>query len=167
MRPVGLTSNAWTNGFGESCAAIVSNNASAGSPSLDSSSTWALRRRSPIAWLLPAKAGGVSRWPARYIRRCRRTGSHPRVSHLWSTSITRDNIEETAVYDKYVRWCGRTGPRGPSYPIRSNFSHLLSLSAGTVSPSSLIPALTLGAMWLVTSLFVGSLVLFNSHHTLL
>jgi len=24
---------------------------------------------------------------------------------------------ETAVYDKYVRWCGRTGPRGPSYPI--------------------------------------------------
>src|SRR2546426_4179320 len=118
MRPVGLTSNAWTNGFGESCAAIVSNNASAGSPSLDSSSTWALRRRSPIAWLLPAKAGGVSRWPARYIRRCRRTGSHPRVSHLWSTSMTRYNIEETAVYDKYVRWCGRTGPRGPSYPIR-------------------------------------------------
>src|SRR5947209_4132369 len=120
MRPVGLTSNAWTNGFGESCAAIVSNNASAGSPSLDSYSTWALRRRSPIAWLLPAKAGGVSRWPARYIRRCRRTGSHPRVSHLWSTSMTRYNIEETAVYDKYVRWCGRTGPRGPSYPIRSN-----------------------------------------------
>jgi hypothetical protein len=26
-------------------------------------------------------------------------------------------IEETAVYDKYVRWCGRKGPRGPSYPI--------------------------------------------------
>src|SRR6266566_4050026 len=129
MRPVGLTSNAWTNGFGESCAAIVSNNASAGSPSLDSSSTWALRRRSPIAWLLPAKAGGVSRWPARYIRRCRRTGSHPRVSHLWSTSMTRYNIEETAVYDKYVRWCGRTGPRGPSYPIRANFSHLLTLGA--------------------------------------
>src|ERR1017187_388011 len=21
---------------------------------------------------------------------------------------------------KYVRWCGRTGPRGPSYPIRFN-----------------------------------------------
>src|SRR6266704_3415489 len=71
-------------------------------------------------WLPPAKAGGVSRWPARYIRRCRRTGSHPRVSHLWSTSMTRYNIEETAVYDKYVRWCGRTGPRGPSYPIRAN-----------------------------------------------
>ncbi len=32
--------------------------------------------------------------------------------------MTRYNIEETAVYDKYVRWCGRTGPRGPSYPIR-------------------------------------------------
>jgi len=31
--------------------------------------------------------------------------------------MTRYNIEETAVYDKYVRWCGRTGPRGPSYPI--------------------------------------------------
>jgi len=26
-------------------------------------------------------------------------------------------LPETAVYDKYVRWCGRTGPRGPSYPI--------------------------------------------------
>jgi hypothetical protein len=31
--------------------------------------------------------------------------------------MTRYNIEETAVYDKYVRWCGRTGSRGPSYPI--------------------------------------------------
>jgi hypothetical protein len=31
--------------------------------------------------------------------------------------MRRYNIEETAVYDKYVRWCGRTGPRGPSYPI--------------------------------------------------
>ena len=82
MRPVGLTSNAWTNGFGESCAAIVSNNASAASPSLDSSSAWALRRRSHIAWLLRAKAGGVFRWPARSTRRCRRTGSQPRVSHL-------------------------------------------------------------------------------------
>lgn len=29
----------------------------------------------------------------------------------------RYDIEETAVYDKYVRWCGRTGPQGPSYPI--------------------------------------------------
>src|SRR2546422_1678734 len=150
MRPVGLTSNAWTNGFGESCAAIVSNNASAGSPSLDSSSTWALRRRSPIAWLLPAKAGGVSRWPARYIRRCRRTGSHPRVSHLWSTSMTRYNIEETAVYDKYVRWCGRTGPRGPSYPIRANFSHLLSSdsdSARERGADETVPSLTLGVIW--------------------
>ena len=32
-------------------------------------------------------------------------------------NMIRYNIEETAVYDKYVRWCGRTGPRGPSYPI--------------------------------------------------
>ena len=31
-------------------------------------------------------------------------------------NMIRYNIEETAVYDKYVRWCGRTGPRGPSYP---------------------------------------------------
>src|ERR1700730_12635367 len=31
--------------------------------------------------------------------------------------MTRYNIEETALYDKYVRWCGRTGSRGPSYPI--------------------------------------------------
>ena len=31
----------------------------------------------------------------------------------------RYDIEETAVYDKYVRWCGRTGPQGPSYPIHS------------------------------------------------
>ena len=31
--------------------------------------------------------------------------------------MMRYDIEETAVYDKYVRWCGRTGPRGPSYPI--------------------------------------------------
>ena len=30
----------------------------------------------------------------------------------------RYDIEETAVYDKYVRWCGRTGPQGPSYPIQ-------------------------------------------------
>ena len=57
MRHVGSTSNAWTNGFDESCAAIVSNNANAGSPSLDSSSNWALRRRSHIAWLPRAKAG--------------------------------------------------------------------------------------------------------------
>jgi hypothetical protein len=28
------------------------------------------------------------------------------------------DINETAVYAKYVRWCGRTGLRGPSYPIR-------------------------------------------------
>ena len=28
-------------------------------------------------------------------------------------NMIRYNIEETAVYDKYVRWCGRTGPRGP------------------------------------------------------
>jgi hypothetical protein len=33
--------------------------------------------------------------------------------------MMRYDIEETAVYDKYVRWCGRTGPRGPSYPILS------------------------------------------------
>ena len=84
---------------------------------LDSSSTWALRRRSPIAWLLPVKVGGVSLWLARCIRRCRRTGSQPKGSRLWSASMTRYNIEETAVYDKYVRWCGRTGSRGPSYPI--------------------------------------------------
>jgi hypothetical protein len=32
--------------------------------------------------------------------------------------MMRYDIEETAVYDKYVRWCGRTGPRGPSYPIQ-------------------------------------------------
>ena len=31
--------------------------------------------------------------------------------------MRRYTIEETAVYAKYVRWCGRTGPRGPSYPI--------------------------------------------------
>ena len=31
--------------------------------------------------------------------------------------MMRYDIEETAVYDKYVRWCGRTGSRGPSYPI--------------------------------------------------
>ena len=31
-------------------------------------------------------------------------------------NMIRYNIEETAVYDKYVRWCGRTGPLGPSYP---------------------------------------------------
>ena len=31
--------------------------------------------------------------------------------------MMRYDIEETAVYDKYVRWCGRTGPQGPSYPI--------------------------------------------------
>jgi hypothetical protein len=30
----------------------------------------------------------------------------------------RYDIEETAVYGKYVRWCGRTGPRGPSYPMQ-------------------------------------------------
>jgi hypothetical protein len=29
-------------------------------------------------------------------------------------------IEETAVYAKYVRWCGRTGSRGPSYPIEGH-----------------------------------------------
>jgi hypothetical protein len=32
---------------------------------------------------------------------------------------------ETAAYDKYVRWCGRTGPRGPSYPILAFFRSLL------------------------------------------
>jgi hypothetical protein len=29
----------------------------------------------------------------------------------------RYDIEETAVYAKYVRWCGRTASRGLSYPI--------------------------------------------------
>src|ERR1035441_7106805 len=36
--------------------------------------------------------------------------------------MTRYNIRETAVYDKYVRWCGRTGSQGPSYPIPSERS---------------------------------------------
>ena len=36
--------------------------------------------------------------------------------------MMRYDIEETAVYDKYVRWCGRTGPRGPSYPIPDFFT---------------------------------------------
>jgi hypothetical protein len=31
--------------------------------------------------------------------------------------MTAYTLNETAVYAKYVRWCGRTGPRGPSYPI--------------------------------------------------
>jgi hypothetical protein len=31
--------------------------------------------------------------------------------------MMRYDIEETAVYAKYVRWCGRTGSRGPSSPI--------------------------------------------------
>jgi hypothetical protein len=32
--------------------------------------------------------------------------------------MTCYDINETAVYGKYVRWCGRTGLRGPSYPIQ-------------------------------------------------
>ena len=31
-------------------------------------------------------------------------------SFHWSSNMMRYDIEETAVYDKYVRWCGRTGP---------------------------------------------------------
>jgi len=38
-------------------------------------------------------------------------------SFHWSHGMMRCDTEETAVYGKYVRWCGRTGPRGPSYPI--------------------------------------------------
>ena len=41
--------------------------------------------------------------------------------------MTRYTINETAVYDKYVRWCGRTGLRGPSYPIGLLFEHPASL----------------------------------------
>ena len=40
--------------------------------------------------------------------------------------MMRYNMEEIAVYDKYVRWCRRTGPRGRSYSIRSSlFRNLL------------------------------------------
>jgi hypothetical protein len=39
-----------------------------------------------------------------------RNGSLHRDSYLCSASMMRYDIEETAVYDKYVRWCGRTGP---------------------------------------------------------
>jgi len=44
----------------------------------------------------------------------------------------RYNIEETAVYGKYVRWCGRTGPRGPSYPIQD----LISWTGQTAYPTN-------------------------------
>ena len=40
--------------------------------------------------------------------------------------MMRYDIEETAVYDKYVRWCGRTGPRGPSYPILARLRAIVS-----------------------------------------
>jgi len=45
-----------------------------------------------------------------------------RDSSIWSISMMRYNLEETAVYGKYVRWCG-TGPRGPSYPIQQQLPY--------------------------------------------
>ena len=47
--------------------------------------------------------------------------------------MMRYDIEETAVYDKYVRWCGRTGPRGPSYPIQPGV--FFTASKGAVAQS--------------------------------
>ena len=44
----------------------------------------------------------------------------------------RYDIEETAVYDKYVRWCGRTGPQGPSYPIQQPTRRRLFAAAETL-----------------------------------
>jgi hypothetical protein len=36
----------------------------------------------------------------------------------WLKGLSGSNPQETAVYDEYVWWCGRTGVRDcPSYPI--------------------------------------------------
>jgi hypothetical protein len=63
---------------------------------------------------------------------------NPRPHNLWSPSMTRYNIEETAVYDKYVRWCGRTGSRGPSYPIHRRLvaGALVAALLPTLAPAS-------------------------------
>src|SRR5207245_2950734 len=53
----------------------------------------------------------------------------PSATGLGAGVVRFHHSEETAVYGKYVRWCGRTGPRGPSYPIRAIISHLLTLGA--------------------------------------
>src|SRR5260370_25482312 len=93
MRLVGSNSNVWTNGFGESCAAIVSNNVSAASPWLAFFSNWGPRHRSHTAWPPPERAGGVYRWLARYTKLCRRTGSQLRDSSPWSPNMIRYDIE--------------------------------------------------------------------------
>jgi hypothetical protein len=43
----------------------------------------------------------------------------PSATSLGAPLVRFHHSEETAVYDKYVRWYGRTGSRGPSYPIGS------------------------------------------------
>src|SRR5947208_15990701 len=52
--------------------------------------------------------------------------------------------EETAVYIKYVRWCGRTGPRGPSYPISRLSSRLCDAAHPLEMPAEKPAAATIG-----------------------
>ena len=35
----------------------------------------------------------------------------------WRITIAFQRLKKPPYTSKYVRWCGRTGPRGPSYPI--------------------------------------------------
>src|SRR5260370_40843069 len=93
MRLVGSNSNVWTNGFGKSCAAIVSNNVSGASPWLAFFSNWGPRHRSHTAWPPPERAGGVYRWLARYPKLCRRTVSQLRDPSPWSPNMIRYDIE--------------------------------------------------------------------------
>src|SRR5437016_6995199 len=57
--PVGLNSCAWTNGFGESCAAIVSSNPSAAVPCSGSSEAWESPRHRLADSLVRVKGYGV------------------------------------------------------------------------------------------------------------
>src|ERR1700674_1428135 len=110
MRLVGSNYNAWTNGFGENCAVIVSSNASAAAPWPGSSGNWACPRFRLADSPCRGKVRGVWPSPGRRIQPCLSNGFLDKGSFHWSSNMMRYDIEETAVYVKYVRWCGRTGP---------------------------------------------------------
>src|SRR5581483_10646374 len=115
----------WTSGFGVDCAATASNSANVANPSPVSSARWASRRHRLAKWAARVRGRGV--WPTAllFIAPCRSGGSILRDSFRLSPNMTRYAINETAVYDKYVRWCGRTGSRGPSYPIELQAKRLV------------------------------------------
>ena len=106
---------------------------------------------------LRGKVGGVYPTLPQSRKRCRTNGSCTRESFLWSSSMRRYDMEETAVYDKY-RTDGCVGGRGREAPptrFKACFRSLSGFQIRSHAPTPARVRYSRAEIWRITHFTFG------------